>query len=179
MLKKINAGVGLGATVLLMIHAIYCSVWMLSRCSIAKYADAFPRVLSAVMAVHVILSAVIMLTCRRGKRGEKDKKYLRLNIETYIQRGTGILMLLMLGLHIAGSFNHFQPKLLHAALHPVFFAVSLLHVSVSAGRALITLGVGGAKTVRAVNIAMHILCGATFVAGAIGFYLCLFVGVAR
>ena len=44
-LRKINAVLSLFTTVLLMDHAIFLSVWMLSRCSIEKSADFMPRIL--------------------------------------------------------------------------------------------------------------------------------------
>ena len=109
----------------------------------------------------------------------KSRTYLQMNIPTYVQRVTGILMILLVGLHIAGAKNHFQPKMLHAIVHPLFFAVALTHISVSVSMGMITLGIGNAQTVKIVDILLKVLCAATFIAAIIGFYLCLFVGVAR
>ena len=61
----------------------------------------------------------------------------------------------------------------------MFFITVLAHVSVSTSKALITLGVGNAKVVKIVDIVMRLLCAVTLIAGVIGFYLCLFVGVAK
>ena len=69
--------------------------------------------------------------------------------------------------------------MLHAILHPLFFAIVLAHVAVSVSKAMITLGIGNAKVIKVVDVVMKVICIATFVAGIIGFYLCLFVGVAR
>ena len=69
--------------------------------------------------------------------------------------------------------------MLHAVLHPLFFAAALAHVSVSTSKALITLGIGNAKAVKIVDTVMKILCPAIFAAAVIGFYICLFVGVAK
>jgi hypothetical protein len=102
-----------------------------------------------------------------------------MNVSTIVQRITSVLMCLLLGLHIAGAANHFQPKMLHAVFHPLFFATALVHVAVSTSKALITLGVGSAKLVKCVDILVKGICAATLVAGVIGFYLCLFVGVVR
>ena len=88
-------------------------------------------------------------------------------------------MILLLILHIVGAINHFQPKILHAVLHPLFFAVVLSHVAVSGSKAMITLGIGSAKVVNATDVVIKVLCVATFVASVIGFYICLFVGVAK
>ena len=138
-----------------------------------------PFVLVGVTALHAALSIVLAALSDKGAGKGKYKAYPKLNIPTLVQRMTGILMLLLLGLHIAGAANHFQPKLLHAILHPLFFAVALAHSSMSTSKALITLGIGTTKVIRRVDIAMRVLCLSTFVASVIGFYLCLFVGVAR
>jgi preprotein translocase subunit SecG len=179
LLRKINAVLGLFTTVLLMDHAIFFSVWMLSRCSIEKSADFMPRILAVLMVLHAILSIILLIKNHKGAEKNKHKKYSELNIETYVQRITGVLIILMMGLHIAGAANHFQPKILHAILHPLFFAVALAHCAVSVDKAFITLGIGSTKFIRVVNVAMKIICCATLVAGVIGFYICLFVGVAR
>ena len=179
LLRKINAVLSLFTTVLLMDHAIFFSVWMLSRCSIEKSADFMPRILAVLMVLHAILSIILLIKNHKGAEKNKHKKYSELNIETYVQRITGVLIILMMGLHIAGAANHFHPKILHAILHPLFFAVALAHCAVSVDKAFVTLGIGSAKFIRVVNVAMKIVCGATLVAGVIGFYICLFVGVAR
>ena len=178
-LRKINAALSLFTTILLMDHSIFLSVWMLSRCSIEKSADFMPQILAVLMVLHAILCIILLIKSRKGIEKNKHKKYSELNIETYIQRITGVLIILMMGFHIAGAANHFQPKILHAILHPLFFAVALAHSAVSVDKAFVTLGIGSAKFIRTINVAMKIICCATFVAGVIGFYICLFVGVAR
>ena len=160
-LRKINAVLSLFTTVLLMDHAIFLSVWMLSRCSIEKSADFMPKILVALMMLHAILSIILLIKNRKGSEKNKYKKYSELNIETYIQRITGVLIILMMGLHIAGAANHFQPKILHAIFHPLFFAVALAHSAVSVDKAFVTLGIGSAKFIRAISVAMKIICCAT------------------
>ena len=179
LLRKINAALSLLTTVLLLDHAIFLSVWMLSRCSIAKAENFMPRILAMLVVVHAIISIVLAILGHKGVEKRKCKEYPKLNVSTMIQRMSGIFMLLLLGLHIAGAANHFQPKILHAVLHPLFFAVALAHVAVSTSKALITLGIGNAKVVKIVDVIIKVLCVGTFIAGVIGFYLCLFVGVAR
>lgn len=178
-LRKMNAGLSLVTTLLLMDHAMFLAVWMLSRCSIEKSAENMPFILAGLMAIHAVISIVLAILGHKGTQKVKCKSYPKMNKETMVQRITGILMILMLALHIAGAKTHYQPKLLHAVFHPLFFAVALAHASVSTGKALITLGIGNAKTIKIVNIVMRVLCGITFVASIVGFYLCLFVGVAR
>ena len=178
-LRKINAGLSLLTSLLFLDHAMFLSVWMLSRCSIEKDTNTMPRILMAVTLIHAVLSIVLLILGRKGADKSSCKEYPQMNISTYVQRITGIVMILLLALHLAGAKNHFQPKMLHAVLHPVFFGVCLAHIGVSTGKAMVTLGIGNAKAVKIVDIAMKILCAVTFVASIIGFYLCLFVGVAR
>lgn len=179
LLRKINAGLSLLTTVLLLDHAIFFSIWMLSRCTIEKSVDAMPWVLTALMGIHAVLSIPLVFLGRKGAEKRRYNQYFKMNIPTLVQRVSGIFMLLLLALHLVGSANHFQPKLLHAILHPIFFATALTHVSVSTSKALITLGIGNAKLVRVVDVVMTVICGVVLVAGVVGFYLCLFMGVAK
>lgn len=178
-LRKINAVLSLFTTVLIMNHAVFLSVWMLSRCSIEKTANFMPWILAVLMVLHAILCIILLIKSRKGVKKIKYKKYSELNIEASIQRITGVLMIIMMGLHILGAANHFHPKILHAIFHPLFFAVALAHSAVSVDKAFVTLGIGSAKLIRAINVTMKVICCITFVAGVIGFYICLFVGVAR
>ena len=178
-LRKINAGLSLITTFLLLDHAIFFSVWMLSRCSIEKSADFMPRILALLMITHAVICIIQAFQGHKGAEKRKCNAYPKMNIPTNIQRATGILMILLLGFHIAGAANHFQPKMLHAVVHPLFFAAALAHTSVSTSKALITLGIGNAKVIKVVDIVMKVICGLTFAAGVVGFYICLFVGVAR
>ena len=178
-LRKINAGLSLITTILLMDHAMLLSVWMLSRCSIEKSAENMPYVLAALMFVHAVISIVLAILGHKGAKKIKVKSYPQLNRATMVQRITGILMILMLGLHIAGANNYYKPKMLHAVFHPIFFGIALAHAAVSTSKALITLGIGNAKLVKIVNVVMRVLCVVTFVACVTGFYLCLFLGVKK
>lgn len=179
-LRKINAVLSLITAFLLLDHAIFFSIWMLSRGRMAASATNMPWILVGLTAIHAVLSIVILIVNRKGgdKQEQKQKNYFKLNISTYIQRITGMLMIILLALHIIGSANYFQPKILHAIFQPLFFIISLAHVSVSTGKALITLGIGNAKAVKIVDITVSIICAITLVASIIGFYLCLFLGVA-
>ena len=179
LLRKINAGLSLLTSILFLDHAMFLSVWMLSRCSIQKSADNLPWLLVGAFVAHVVLCMIFMVRGHKGAESRRCKTYPKMNIPTFVQRITGILMILLLGLHIAGATTHFQPKMLHAIVTPLFFGASLAHVSISTGKALITLGLGNTRTIRIVDIAMRVLCLSTFAASLIGFYLCLFVGVAR
>ena len=179
LLRKTNAVFSLITAVLLLNHAIVLSVWMLSRCSIAKSVGFMPWILTGVTMIHALISIDLMVSGYVDNKNHKGKKYPKLNISTVIQQVSGVLMMILIGLHIAGAKNHFQPKMLHAVVHPLFFGGVLAHVAVSTSKSLITLGIGNIKTVKSVDLIIKTLCGITFIAGVTGFYLCLFVGVVK
>lgn len=178
-LRKINASLSLVTTVLFLNHAISLSIWMLYRCGIQKSVINMPKALMVVTALHAVLSILLAILGHKGAEKRKCNSYPKMNASTIVQRATGIGMLLLLGLHIAGAATHFQPKILHSIMHPVFFAVSFLHIAVSVSKAMITLGIGNAKAVKIVDITIKILCAVTWILSVIGFYRCLFLGVAR
>lgn len=179
LLRKINAVLSIICTVLILDHAMFLSVWMLSRCSIAKSESFMPIILMILVVAHAIISIIQGVIGHKNAEKRKCKEYPKLNVSTIIQRASGILMILLLVLHIVGATNYYQPKILQAVLHPLFFAVVLSHVAVSGSKAMITLGIGDAKLVKVADVVIKIICVATFIASVIGFTLCLFVGVAK
>ena len=178
-LRKTNAVLGLISTLLLLIHAIYYSVWMICRASFGKISPYTSRVLVVLMTLHAVISIVLAFIGHKGAEKREVKSYQKLNAGTILQRITGMLRVLLIGLHIAGAFNHFQPKILHAILHPIFFIMALVHIAVSTSKCFITLGIGNAKAIKIIDIVVKIICNLTIIACIVGFYLCLFVGVAR
>ena len=178
-LRKINAVLSIISMILLLGHAIFHAVWMLSRCSIPKTVNSLSRILLVFMLAHAIISIVLAVLGHKGVEKVKTKSYTKMNLPTIVQRASGILMVLLIGVHIAGAFNHFQPKMLHAVLHPLFFIVVLAHLAVSTSKAFITLGIGNAKVVKIIDVIIRVLCILTLIASIVGFYICLFVGVAR
>ena len=131
------------------------------------------------VVVHAIISIVLGILGHKGAEKRKCKEYVKFNVPTMIQRISGVLMLILLVLHIVGASNYYQPKILHAVLHPLFFAIVLAHVAVSVSKAMITLGIGNLKAVKIVDVVVKVICILTFIASVLGFYLCLFVGVAK
>ena len=72
-LRKINAGLSLLTTVLLMNHAIFLSIWMPSRCSIAKSTIDKPIVLAVLMFLHAALSIALGVISHKGEKKHKGK----------------------------------------------------------------------------------------------------------
>ena len=97
-----------------------------------------------------------------------------MNISTIIQRASGVALIMFTLLHVGGTMGYLQPPpAVHAILPPLFFAVSLMHTAISTSKAFITLGIGNAKIVKTVDIAVKVLCGVTLIADVVGFYLYL------
>ena len=172
LLRKINAGISMMITLLLLEHAVSMGAWMLSRGEIAPFASKLPRLLFAFMMVHAIISIVLAVLGHKGAEKRKCNNYSKMNVPTYIQRASGMLMIVFSVLHVLGATGVMQPPLVvHAIVPPLFFALSLTHAMISASKALITLGIGNARIMKVTDIAMRLICGAILIADVIGFYL--------
>lgn len=170
--RRINAIISLLTTVLLLDHAIIISVWMLSRGSVEQSAPTAARILVCLMGLHALISIFFAIRSHRDSDGSKVKNYPKLNRATYFQRVSGILLIVFTALHIAGAADAMQPpQIVHAILHPLFFTIALAHAAVSTDKAFITLGIGNAKFVKGVSIAIKVICAATLIASISGFYL--------
>ena len=191
-LRKINAGVSLITTILLLIHALSLAAWMLSRGSIPRIGSPVAWALAGAVVLHAILSIAIMISSHKGNKKSKVKAYPKMNVPTIVQRLSGILMLIGTGLHIADATGRLQPpnvivagatgvaqqppqsSLGHAILPPLFFILVMAHIAVSTSKAFITLGIGNAKFVKRMDIAVKLLCAVTLIADIVGFYLYMY-----
>ena len=172
LLRKINAVISLLITLLLMDHAIFMGVWMLSEGGIAQNVSKLPRIMFLLMMVHAIISIVFAILGHKGAEKRKYNGYSKMNKSAYFQRASGILMIAFTVLHVLGGIGVMQPpRFVHVIVPPLFFALSLAHVTVSASKALITLGIGNARLVKVTDIVIRLICVATLIADVIGFYL--------
>ena len=174
LLRKINAGLSLLITFLLLGHAISNAVWMLSMGSVAKPIAIMPWILTGLVVIHAFLSIDMAISGLFSDEKKKSKKYAKLNMPTVIQRISGVLMVVFTGLHIAGATKSMQPpQFIHAFVPTMFFTVALVHIAVSTSKAFITLGIGNAKTIKVIDISAKAICAVTLIADVIGFYLYL------
>ena len=100
MLRKINAVISLFITLLLLDHAIFHAVWMLSEGKIEKSASKMTFMLFGFMILHAILCVVILIRSRKGATVKKSKGYAKMNAQTYVQRISGMLLIVFVVLHI-------------------------------------------------------------------------------
>lgn len=178
-LRKLNAILSLIATILILNHSIFLAIWMVTQGGIEKTETFLPRILVIVVVLHAIISIVLGVLGHKNAEKIKCKEYPKLNLPTILQRISGILIICLMVFHILGAKNHFQPKILHTILHPLFFIVVLAHVAVSTSKAFITLGIGNAKAIKIIDIVVKVICVITIIVSIVGFYLCLFVGVGK
>ena len=172
LLRKINAIISLLATLFLLDHAIFTSVWMLSKGSIEQSTPVAPWILAGLVAAHAFLSIYFAVSSHMEGETRKVKSYPKMNRATIFQRISGILLIIFIALHVAGASGAMQPPhIVHTILPPIFFLIALAHTAISTDKALITLGIGNAKVIKAVSVVIKIICAATLVAAIAGFYL--------
>ena len=171
-LRKINGVLSLIITALLLDHAIFQAVRMLAAGQIVTGRSPMPFALLILMLVHGVICILFGILGHKGAEKRKVNSYGKLNRGALAQRVTGMLLIPLAVLHAAGAagLTH-PPKAVHILLPPVFFTVALAHAAISANKALITLGIGSAKVIKAVGIAIKVLCILTLAADLVGFYL--------
>ena len=172
LLRKINAGISLLTTAVLLFHAGSIAVWMLSRGSVGRVLTPFSWVLVGLALIHAFVSIDAVVSGLMSGDGHKHKAYPKMNRSTVVQRASGVLMLLFAALHIAGAMGFMHPpKIVHGIVPPLFFILVMAHTAVSASKALITLGIGDAKLIRRADVVIKVICGITLIADIVGFYL--------
>jgi hypothetical protein len=174
-LRKLNAVLSLLVTAMLMNHAMFHGIWMLTGGAVAIRTPEFmPWALFILMMVHAVLSIVLGVLGHKGAEKRECKSYGNLNIPTNIQRASGVLLIIFTILHVAGAVGILvPPPLVHAILPPLFFTVVFMHTAVSVSKAFITLGIGSARFIKTADIVIKVICVLTLIVDVVGFYLFL------
>lgn len=172
LLRKINAIISLLTTLFLLDHAIFTSVWMLSKGSVEQSAPIAPWILAGLVGVHAFISIYFAFSSHEEGENRKVKSYPKMNRVTIFQRVSGILLIIFAALHVAEASGAMQPPhIVHTIFPPLFFAIALAHTAVSTEKAFITLGIGNARVIKAVSIVVKLVCVITLIAAIAGFYL--------
>ena len=167
-IKKINAAVGLLASLGIFIHVGYIAFAYLTF-----YNDPSLTILTAMpfmlcACLHAILGMGIVFFSADGTRADL---YPKQNAETILQRVSAILILPLIVLHLktfgllqscaeSGKTAQFILLLLS---QPLFYATAFTHVAVSFSRALITLGrIASPERKKTVDRVVYILCAVLF-----------------
>ena len=172
LLRKINAIISLLTTLFLLYHAIFASVYMFSKESVEQGAPFAPWILAGLVLLHAFISIYFAFSSHEGEEKRKVKSYPKLNRVTIFQRVSGILLIVFSALHIAGASGAMNPPhIVHTIIPPIFFTIALAHTAVSTDKAFITLGIGNARVIKVVSVAVKLICLATLIAAIVGFYL--------
>ena len=172
LLRKINAIISLLTTLFLLDHAIFSSVWMLSRGKVEQSAPFAPRILVGLVAAHAFISIYFAVKANMDGTKVNGKNYPKLNRVTIFQRASGIMLIVFTALHVAGvSGAMHTPHIVHTIVPPLFFAVALAHAAVSTDKAFITLGIGNARAIKVISVVIKLICAVTLIASVAGFYL--------
>lgn len=172
LMRKINAGLSLLTALLLLDHAIFNAVRMISRGAVENSSTSMPRILFGLMLAHAVISIGLAIAAHSEAPKTNGKSYTKLNASTIVQRFSGVALIPFAGLHVAGAAGLMTPPPIVRAMIPaIFFTIALMHVAVSISKAFITLGIGNATFVKAADLIAKVICAATLIAALIGFYL--------
>lgn len=171
-LRKANAIFSLLTTIFLYGHAISLAIWMLSSGSTSRAPAVISQIMTVCFVIHAGICMYQMVTSHKGVPKTKSKQYPKLNAQTMVQRISGVFLIVFTWLHIAGTLGIMTPpQVVHAIVPPLFFALVMAHIAVSASKAFITLGIGNAKFVKRADKAIKVICAVTLIADVTGFYL--------
>ena len=169
--KRANAVVALLMIAALLIHLAY-EVWSYMT---FYYNPLVTKLIAysfvVLVVVHILLSVSIVF-------GQHDshtlRSYPKQNARTIVQRGSAVMILLLLPWHIktgdwivthTGGTSFFHILLV---LQVLFWVMVLLHISTSFSRALITLGwLESRKTQRIIDVIVCAVCAAGMVLAAV------------
>jgi hypothetical protein len=172
LMRKINAIISLLATLFLLDHAIFTSVWMLSRGTVEQSAPVAPWILAGLVALHAFIGIYLAVSSHMEGETRKVKSYPKMNRVTIFQRVSGLLLIIFAVLHIAGASGAMTPPhIVHTIVPPLFFAIALAHAAFSTDKAFITLGIGNARFIKVLSVIIKVICALTLIASIAGFYL--------
>ena len=172
LMRKINAIISLLATLFLLDHAIFTSVWMLSRGAVEQSAPVAPWILAGLVALHAFIGIYIAVSSHMEGETRKVKSYPKMNRVTIFQRVSGLLLIIFAVLHIAGASGAMNPPhIVHTIVPPLFFAIALAHAAFSTDKAFITLGIGNARFIKVLSVIIKVICALTLISAIAGFYL--------
>ena len=167
-LKKTNAVISWILIALLLVHIYTTLVYLLTGRFDLQIMMKVPRALAIVCVIHVCISLAIVFFMHDGS---DFTKYGKLNQRTFMQRLSGLLILLLVHPHVklfASFIYESVPlsagrKILVFVVEMLFFGAIYTHLECSFSRSLITMGlIRSEKTEHAVDIAARALCALGF-----------------
>ena len=172
MAKKINAVLGISIVVLFLVHILYEIFAYLTFYYNPVVTKVIAYTALGAIVLHIFMSVyIVMFVHDRGN----GMKYPALNARTLIQRISAVVMAVLVIFHM-NTFNLLSQNaktnmplfVLVLIVQIIFYASVLLHVAVSAGNALITLGlISSGKARKCTDIIVWIICAVLFVAASV------------
>lgn len=163
-LKKINAVASWILIALLLVHIFTTLAYLLTGWVNMDIMMKAPRALAIVCVIHVCISLAIVFFMHDGS---DFTRYGKLNQRTFMQRLSGLMILLLVHPHVKlfASFIYENVplsagrKILVFAVEMLFFGAIYTHLECSFSRSLITMGlIRSEKAERAVDYTMRTLC---------------------
>ena len=172
MLKKTNAVLGLAIIAVFLIHIIYEIYAYLTFYYNPVLTKAIAYTALGTAGLHVLLSIYIVFFMHDRGNGIK---YPALNVRTILQRISAAAIVPLMIVHInmfsiLGMTAETARPLFFLALavQAVFYADVLLHIGLSTGNALITLGIiTSEKARKKAGITVWTICGILFIAALV------------
>lgn len=167
-LKKINAVASWILIALLLVHIFTTLAYLLTGWVNMDIMMKAPRALAIVCVIHVCISLAIVFFMHDGS---DFTRYGKLNQRTFMQRLSGLLILLLVHPHVklfAGFIYENLPlnpgrKIFIFIVEMLFFGAIYTHLECSFSRSLITMGlIRSEKAERAVDWAARALCALGF-----------------
>ena len=172
MIKKSNAVLGLAIIAIFLIHIIYEIYAYLTF----YYNPVLTKVIAytalGTAGLHALLSIFIVFFMHDKGNG---MRYPALNVRTLLQRISAFAIVPLMIVHmntfsLLGMTSEAARPLFYVvlAVQAVFYADVLLHVALSTGNALITLGIiTSSKTRKVFDITVWIICAVLFAAAMV------------
>lgn len=155
-MRKGNIIFGTIAVILLLWHSTVMSLLLLGKIAYNPNNKLTGWALLGVIILHALFNVVMWI---KGRSKRKVNMYIGLNKSCMLQRFTGILILMIFGLHYfaygyttsAGEFIPTTPSL-HVYLGELLFlSVAVIHLFLSLNRLSVSIGIGVNKNARRVT----------------------------
>lgn len=169
-MKKINSVISLLIILTITGHIVTTMVYLLTGFRIEILSNIFARGTYGLVLGHILLSVGMLIFKHDAK--PVPGKYTRLTLRVWIQRGSGLFMLILLHAHISQMVKVLNAKpidepgkVVFLLINILFFATIFTHVAVSFSRAFVSLGIiTDDQIINKIDVATYIVCAVGFVA---------------
>ena len=171
--KKVNAVLGMILSVACIVHITTQVIFGLTHQELGLLATVPVHICMGTAVLHILIGFGMIFFLHEGK---KTSMYPKENVGTILQRGSGILMTILMFFHFklhkivlsAGEQQGMGLFVLCMCVMILFFGTVFLHISVSFTRAMVTLGIITSRsTKRKIDHVLWVVMGLAFLASSI------------